>query len=1044
NGGRSKDHFDLKRLKRDSYGIPQDISKRYFVFAQREFQDPPSHLQYIPPWLIRHFEYAIQLSLDFFNDLKFKKVKELRKSQKELPIAERKDEIIKLLKDNQVLIIAGDTGCGKSTQVPQYLLQSGYTGIACTQPRRIACTALARRVAYETLNAYGSEVAYQIRFETTKSKRTKMVFLTEGLLLRQMENDSLLQQYNVVILDEIHERHLSSDLLIGLLRDMIGKRDDLKLILMSATINLELFKGYFEGAPVIQVIIYLLFIPFYVFWKKKLVNDAVTTWLMIPTIITIYHFRFLGDCFPYNCDTIQSSSLSLRVRKRVTKLIRSRTFGYSRFDFPPFSQLIDKQVPSTERGDALIFLNGVAEITTVAESLKTYAELTKAWIILMLHSTLSVEEQDKVFDVAPSGVRKCILSTNIAETSVTIDGIRFVIDSGKVNLIKHETGSGTQKLSEFWVSKASADQRKGRAGRTGPGICYRLYSEEQYNKMDDFTTSEINRVSLQEMALRMISLNLGLDPRTFPFIEHPETEKLNDALDILKFQGVLYPDRDNQLTILGSAIAKLPVDVPIAKSYEFVIYYYDNISPFVHQCHKMSSSIVSTFSSSDLCVICNEEIVSVEILFREWVLQKCTGGKVRRWALENGIDEHRMYEISKLRSQYRQVLEDAGLIDKPDAHELGQDDSRQRRIDQGDRKKLLDMKRDARNQEKTQKILRADKHFDSILNEKEEEDLENEQDPMKTDVKTVEFLLSYKQRDVEIIRRTHKFRRKEAELIRVVIAAGLYPQYTIADPMNKYQHGQELFVHTRMKPFSLIHPNSSIAQYHAESLDAHADSEGRSTFHQILFYGLLLETTKPYICNVIPIPALGLLLFSKKVMCDDWKLVLVDDFVEISFERIQQCKEVMHSIVDIRKHLNTGLQRKLRGLSYNPSELSEIINRFAYTLAEGDVEISVKRIVHPPRTLENVGFFLPDGEVELDVEEYVLEDADEFDDSNQEKEECLDDVPKQESEGVQIKEEPPEQKERKPTYYEILQKKMREREAKTADTQPCEKKPRVE
>ncbi|EYC14513.1 hypothetical protein Y032_0040g249 [Ancylostoma ceylanicum] len=385
NGGESKDHFDLKRLKRDDYGIPQDISKRYFVFAQREFQDPPSHLQHVPPWLIRHFEYAVQLSLDFFNDLKFKKVKELRKSQKDLPIAERRQEIIELLKDNQVLIIAGDTGCGKSTQVPQYLLQSGYMGIACTQPRRIACTALARRVAYETLNAYGSEVAYQIRFETTKSKRTKMLFLTEGLLLRQMENDSLLQQYNVIILDEIHERHLSSDLLIGLLRDMIGKREDLKLILMSATINLELFKGYFEGAPVVQV----------------------------P-----------GRLFP----------IQLRYHP-IKQFIAESEKKSHKIDPEPYVrilELIDKQVPSTERGDALIFLNGVAEITTVAEALKTYAELTKAWIILMLHSTLSVEEQDKVFDVAPSGVRKCILSTNIAETSVTIDGIRFVIDSGKI------------------------------------------------------------------------------------------------------------------------------------------------------------------------------------------------------------------------------------------------------------------------------------------------------------------------------------------------------------------------------------------------------------------------------------------------------------------------------------------------------------------------------------------------------------------------------------------------------------------------------------
>ncbi|KJH52258.1 helicase protein [Dictyocaulus viviparus] len=542
-GGETADHFDLKRLRCDDYGIPQDISKRYFVFAQRKSLDLAATLGHISPWLVRHFEYAVQLSLDFSNDLKFKKMKDLRKSQRELPVAERKEEILRLLDSNQVLVIAGDTGCGKSTQVPQYLLQCGYTGIACTQPRRIACTALARRVSYETLNTYGNEVAYQIRFETTKSKRTKLLFLTEGLLLRQMENDSLLQNYNVIllwmpffifgssycnlyfkviILDEVHERHLSSDLLLGLLRDMVTKRNDLKLILMSATINLELFKEYFQGAPVIQV----------------------------P-----------GRLFP----------IQLRYHP-IKQYIVENDRKSRKIDPEPYVkilELIDKQFPSSERGDALIFLSGIAEISTVGECLKTYAEITKAWIILMLHSALSVEEQDKVFDVAPSGVRKCILSTNIAETSVTIDGIRFVIDSGKVNLINHETGSGSQKLSEFWVSKASADQRKGRAGRTGPGVCYRLYSQEQYDKMDDFTPSEINRVALHEMALQMISLNLGLDPQTFPFIERPNEDKLTEALDTLKSQGVLHPGRDNRLTALGFVVAKLPVDVAIAKMLVF-------------------------------------------------------------------------------------------------------------------------------------------------------------------------------------------------------------------------------------------------------------------------------------------------------------------------------------------------------------------------------------------------------------------------------------------------------------------------------------------
>ncbi|KAE9417757.1 hypothetical protein Angca_008420, partial [Angiostrongylus cantonensis] len=858
NGGESADHFDLRRLKRDDYGIPQDISKRYFVFAQRDFSDTPAHLSHISPWLIRHFEYAVQLSLDFFNDLKFKKMKDLRKSQQELPIAERRREM----------------------------------------------------------------------FETMKSKRTQMLFLTEGLLLRQMEKDSLLQQYNVIILDEIHERHLNIDLLLGLLRDVIGKRDDMKLILMSATINLELFKEYFNGAPVIQV----------------------------P-----------GRLYP----------IQLRYHPIKQYIMESDKKSH-KIDPEPYVrilELIDKQFSSSERGDALIFLNGIAEISAVGEALKTYAELTKAWIILMLHSALSVEEQDKVFDVAPTGVRKCILSTNIAETSVTIDGIRFVIDSGKVNLINHEVGSGTQKLSEFWVSKASADQRKGRAGRTGPGVCYRLYSQEQYDKMNDFTPSEINRVALHEMALRMISLNLGLDPQSFPFIERPEEEKLSEALNTLKSQGVLHPGRGNRLTALGNVIAKLPVDVAIAKMLVLGCVF-NQVDVILTVAAGLSvQSPFTNRSYRDLQVVerrrrltspLGDPFTLIEI-FREWVLQKSYTGKGRRWALENGIDEHRIYEISKLRSQYRKILEDVGLVDRADKPD--QNDSRLRRIDHGDRKKLFDIKRDARSLEKGRKLLRADKHFDSFLDDTED-DLENEQNLFKADVKTVEFFLNYKRRDIETIRFTHKLTRKDAEVIRVIIAAGLYPQFAILDPTNKYQHGQELFVHTRLKPFSLIHPNSTVAQYHAEALDPRSDSDGRSVHHQIPFFGLSLETTKPYICNVMPVPAPALLLFAKKVISDDWKLVLLDEFVEFSFSGVAQCEQVLQIVAKIRKELNEGLRVKLSGEKYHEDELVGLINQFTFLLSEGNLEIYMKRIVHPPRTLEEVGFFTPDGEMELDTEDH--------------------------------------------------------------------------
>ncbi|EGT33885.1 CBN-SMGL-2 protein [Caenorhabditis brenneri] len=936
--GETNDHFDMNRVKYDDLGIPQDTGGlNRLRFKGENLGVIPTQLNHVPPWLYRHFEYAQYVALQFNQHQKFQKLQKLRKLQKELPIAERAEEIVELLKTNQVLIVAGDTGCGKSTQVPQYLLKAGYTGVACTQPRRIACTALARRVAFETLNQYGSEVAFQIRFETTKSQRTKLLFLTEGLLLRQMEKDSLLEKYNVIILDEVHERHLTSDLLIGLLRDLCSKREDLKLILMSATINLDLFKGYFEGAPVVQV----------------------------P-----------GRLFPIDVRWHPIKQFIEQSEKKTHKI-----------DPEPYLrilELIDKQFPSTQRGDALIFLNGVAEISMVAEHLKNYAEQTKGWIILMLHSTLSVEEQDKVFDQAPTGVRKCILSTNVAETSVTIDGIRFVIDSGKVNLIKHEPGTGTQKLTEFWVSKASANQRKGRAGRTGPGICYRLYSQEQFEKMEDFTQSEINRVSLQEMSLKMISLNLGLDPRTFPFIEKPSEDVLNEGLETLKFQRVLRSDRELlTLTSLGNMVSKLPVDVPIAKMlvYGCVVDELEVMltvaaglsvqSPFTNRSYR-ELEIVERRAS--LTSPMGDPFTLIAV-FREWVLQKAFEGTARRWTMENGIDEHRLYEISKLRAQYRQILEDAGLVEKATAAETGEDDSRQRRIDQGEKKKLFDLKKSQRNNDRRQKVLNANKHFDKILEDKEEEDLEAEKDPLKADVKTVEFLLSHKQRDVETIRKTHKISRRTAEVIRVIIAAGLYPNFSILDPVNKYGYGQEMFAHTRLKPFAQIHPNSSIAQYHPESIDPRQASDGFSRLHQIPFYGLLLETTKPYICNVMPVPAVYSLLVAQKIVIEEeWTELIVDDFLELKFRNSENCRSILLDAKEIRYELTKGLATKLVGDDgFSSRRLTKYIELLNQSIVEKGIELAIKRNIHPPKVLTGNGIHSPDGGIdkEEDVDDLV-------------------------------------------------------------------------
>ena len=400
--------------------------------------------------------------------------------------------------------------------MPQYLLNAGYDNICVSQPRRIACISLQKRVAYETHNEFGTQIGYQIRFEKSKSKQTKILFLTEGLLLRQVSTDPMLKNYNVIILDEVHERHLSCDFLLGVMKCLIHQRShDLKVILMSATINIELFSKYFGDCPVISV----------------------------P-----------GRLYPIKVDYFP-----------IPKIKFSLSDKSSRIDGSPYLrilQMIDDKYDSKERGDLLVFLSGLSEINSVGDLLKQYAKDNQKWIILYLHSTLSIAEQDKVFDIPPEGVRKCILSTNIAETSLTIDGIRFVCDSGKVKEMSYDSTCRMQRLQEFWISIASAEQRKGRAGRTGPGVCYRLYSEKDFLSFEHNSKPEIRRVPLHSLLLQMISMGLP-DARKFPFLEPPELKSVEEAIRSLKEQSAL--TENEALTPMGQMLSRLPVDITIGK-----------------------------------------------------------------------------------------------------------------------------------------------------------------------------------------------------------------------------------------------------------------------------------------------------------------------------------------------------------------------------------------------------------------------------------------------------------------------------------------------
>lgn len=390
---------------------------------------------------VRQFLQIVVHYLDFRQKEKFTKLRRLRKAQADLPVAKYKAEIITAVQNRPVVLIAGDTGCGKSTQIPQYLYQAaGYQSICCTQPRRIACISLSKRVAHEMLSEFGTEVGYQIRFERSKNKNTKIVFITEGLLLRQLSTEAALSQYDVIVLDEIHERHLHGDFLLGVTKCLLKTRPDLKLVLMSATINVKLFSEYFseEEAHVVEVPGRLY--PIKLHYMPQVQDFAGgrqsrTDRLSPEPYIQI--MQLIDNKYPSECNRDKS------------RIMSKNLFQFYRF----FTE--------TEKGDLLIFMSGLNEITAIVDAANEYAEKNKNWIILPLHSSLSIADQDKVFDYPPEGVRKCIVSTNIAETSVTIDGIRFVIDSGKMKEMSYDTASRMQRLKEFPISKASAKQRMG-------------------------------------------------------------------------------------------------------------------------------------------------------------------------------------------------------------------------------------------------------------------------------------------------------------------------------------------------------------------------------------------------------------------------------------------------------------------------------------------------------------------------------------------------------------------------------------------------------
>uniref|UniRef100_A0A914C233 Helicase C-terminal domain-containing protein n=1 Tax=Acrobeloides nanus TaxID=290746 RepID=A0A914C233_9BILA len=633
-----------------------------------------------------------------------------------------------------------------------------------------------------------------------------------------------------------------------------------------------------------------------------------------------------------------------------------------KIDHEPFLkilQMIDKKYPEKERGDALVFLNGISEITTVAEALKEYAEFSKKWIILILHSTLSVEEQNKVFDIAPTGVRKCILSTNIAETSVTIDEVRFVIDSGKVNLVRYDPISRMHRLAPCWISKASAEQRKGRAGRTGPGVCYRLYSVEQFNKMEPFTPSEIKRVSLESLVLQVLSMNLQINVREFPFVEMPDRDSLEEAVEDLKRQGVISAHDEKSLTPLGTILADLPVDVLVGKMlvYACVLDQVDVTLTMAAGLSVQSPFTNRSFRDYD-CVQKRQHLLSdigdpftLVKTYREWLKLRSSGEDTRKWARKCGIEESRLFEIMKLRRQFMQILEQSDLIPKKEDKDAGS--SRERRIKAGEKRKLRELKKMAGFEEKKRKVLKHGQHFDTIMNVVEEGD---QAPTAQDDINSLEFALMKNRDEVSKELSSHKLNETTAILLKMIVAIGIYPQFAVEDPHNNHRIGTDQFAHTFNKPFVVLHPNSALGQM-PEALDIPVDDQGQSHLHQLVYFGLLLETTKPFLCNSARIPALFLLIAARNITCKDPQTLSCDGFIEFRFSRVDYCTEVLDKVSEIRRQFIHCVERKLRGDDYRSRELERSIVKFA----KSEIPFSIKRNVNPPKFMDN-GIFMENGE----------------------------------------------------------------------------------
>jgi len=444
----------------------------------------------------------------------------------DLPVSQRREDIAAAIRDHQVVIVAGETGSGKTTQLPKILLELGKTSIGHTQPRRIAARTIAERISDELGTTLGGLVGYQVRFTDTVSQDTRIKLMTDGILLNEIHRDRLLRKYDAIIIDEAHERSLTIDFLLGYLKQLMPQRPDLSIIVTSATIDPESFSRHFAdtagvGAPIVEV---------------------------------------SGRTFP----------VEVRYRPLVAEapIADDEEDAEAEADLDPMEGInaaLD-ELARESSGDVLVFLSGENEIRDAEEAIGgRNLPFTE---VLPLYGRLSSAEQHRVFETGrtPGIRRRIVLATNVAETSLTVPGIKYVIDAGTARISRYSVRSKVQRLPIEAISQASANQRSGRSGRTSDGIAIRLYSEQDFMRRPEYTEPEILRTNLAAVILQMISLGLG-DIANFPFLQPPDSRGIKDGLDLLRELGAVSGSGtvDPAITRIGKQLTQLPIDPRLAR-----------------------------------------------------------------------------------------------------------------------------------------------------------------------------------------------------------------------------------------------------------------------------------------------------------------------------------------------------------------------------------------------------------------------------------------------------------------------------------------------